>query len=133
MSRKNPQIVKTVYKNREKESKNIRLNNWEDEFSFYILSDINKPDWLNSYTKDSIDSRLIYTSRDPRLRTKQITIFRGRENNVTHIAIVNIEKNWLYESTEKLDYYPDSMYSIYKEQTIRFIGTNTYQVTGQFL
>ena len=46
--------------------------------------------------------------------------------------IVNHTKNMLYENTEKLSYFPDSLYLIQKKQRVRLLGTDTYRISGLF-
>ncbi|MGK9125616.1 hypothetical protein M1D52_15940 [Olivibacter sp. SA151] len=133
LQKKNPLILKTVGKNEQREQKKLRLGDWQREFELFSSSDINKPDWLQSYRIDSADGKLSYRAKAPRLRTKQITIYKDPKGAVRHIQILNGEKNWLYESSERLDYFPDSLYEIEKEQSIRIIGRNNYIITGRIL
>lgn len=123
-------IKKAVSKNNEAEEKMTRLDNWKNEFELFMSSDINKPDWLGSYTIDSSAKKSSYIARSPKLRTKSIEIYKTKNGNVKLIAIRNADSNWLYQSSEKLMYYPDSLYRIEKVQWIRLLGTNTYAVQG---
>ncbi|MEH6306541.1 hypothetical protein RYH73_12865 [Olivibacter sp. CPCC 100613] len=133
LQRKNPMILKTVGKNMETEQKKLKLDNWQKEFELFSSSDINKSDWRQSYRIDSTDEKLNYRAKSSRLRTKEITIYKNRNGIIKHIHILNGEKNWLYESIEQLDYYPDSLYQIAKEQSIRIIGQNQYTIIGKIL
>ena len=38
----------------------------------------------------------------------------------------------LYETSEELTYFPDSLYSINKNQHVLLLGSNNYIVTGNF-
>lgn len=127
---KEPLIKKVVSKNNEPEERQIQLESWKNEFELFISSDINKPDWLASYTIDSSAQKTSYLAKDPKLRTKGIQIYRNKKGHVEKIAIQNSDKNWLYHSSEKLVYYTDSLYQIEKMQSIRVIGTNKYSVEG---
>ncbi|HWV73447.1 MAG TPA: hypothetical protein VN040_17120 [Pseudosphingobacterium sp.] len=123
-------IKKVVSKNDEQEERQIQLESWKNEFELFISSDINKPDWLTSYAIDSSTQKTSYLTKDPKLRTKGIQIYRDIKGHIKKIAIENSDKNWLYHSSEKLIYYTDSLYRIEKIQSIRLIGTNKYSVEG---
>ena len=51
---------------------------------------------------------------------------------VKYMMILDSTKNILYRSLEKLSYFPDSLYLIQKAQTVRFLGTNKYDISGYF-
>lgn len=123
-------IKKMVSKNSESEEKKIRIENWKSEFELFISSDINKPDWLASYTIDSSAQKISYLTKEPKLRTKGIQVYKNENGHIEKISIENSDKNWLYSSTEKLVYYTDSLYEIEKTQSIRLIGINKYTVKG---
>jgi len=44
--------------------------------------------------------------------------------------IFNRTKNILYQTTEKLSYFPDSLYLIEKDQKVRLMAKNKYKVQG---
>lgn len=127
---KKPLIKKMVSKNRESEEKKTRIENWKSEFELFISSDINKPDWLASYTIDSSAQKISYLAKEPKLRTKGIQVYKNKNGHIEKISIENSDKNWLYSSSEKLVYYTDSLYKIEKTQSIRLIGINKYTVEG---
>lgn len=129
----NPVILKTVGKNEQREQKKLQLSDWKRELDLFSSSDINKPDWLQRYSVDSTNEVLTYRTKDPKLRTKEIKIHKDEKGRVKWIYILNGEKNWLYESLEKLNFYPDSLYRIEKEQAIRLIGRNSYLITGKIV
>jgi hypothetical protein len=79
--------------------------------------------------KDSITT---YTAISPELKTQRIIV--DKENGkVKSINIYNHTKNMLYETSENLSYYPDSVYSIDKTQHVLLLGNNRYIITGKFL
>ena len=125
-----PTIAKTVSKDGETESHDIQIADWEIELALFIDSDINKADWQDSYSIDSTETALVYTSLDPKLRTEQIMVERYGNGMVKHIGITNQIKNMLYQTTDQLDYYPDSLYRITKQQRVRVIGESNYVITG---
>lgn len=129
----NPSTVKTVSKNGETEQRNIRVSNWKNELALFIDSDINKPAWRHSYKVDSTGTAVNYTNIDPELRTKRIEINKLTDGTIKHIRITNQVANMLYRTEEQLDYYPDSLYQITKQQHVRVIGESQYLITGAIL
>lgn len=123
-------ITKTVEKNGEGQKRTIAIKDWKKEFDFYILSDINKPDWKNSYQIDSSENSLLYKALDSALRTRYIQIEKDVHGDVKHILIFNRDVNALYKSSEMLNYFPDSLYEIYKIQQVKLLGTNSYRIKG---
>jgi hypothetical protein len=132
LSQLHPQVTKTVTHNGKSQTKKVYIANWANEFELFISSDINKPAWRDSYSVNSNDSVLIYTAKQPgELKTNRI-IINKKGNKINRILIYNHTQNMLYENTEKLTYFPDSVYSITKQQRVRLLGTNLYTVTGKF-
>lgn len=125
-----PTITKTVSKNGETEQRSIRIDDWLDELALFIDSDINKPAWQNSYRIDSTKTSVTYTSLDRKLRTGQITVEKRPDGTIKHIGVANRVDNMLFQTNEQLDYYPDSLYSIIRQQQVRIIGESQYTVTG---
>jgi len=125
-------IVKTVDVNGNTETKTLKITNWESELAAFMDSDINKAAWRNSYAVDSSEHTIVYTSLEPNLRTKQIKLKRSESGEVKEIYINNEISNLLYTSQEYLRFYPDSLYEIIRDQTVRIMGKNRYQIRGQF-
>jgi len=132
LQNKNQPIQKEVSKNNQQEIKKMHIDSWENEFGLFISSDINKADWLSSYSIDSTALLLSYKRKDAKLRTKRIDVYKENDGSIKQIHIVNTDQNWLYSSTESLDYFPDSIYRIDKKQSIRIIGENQYTIEGIF-
>ncbi|TZF83062.1 hypothetical protein FW774_12215 [Pedobacter sp. BS3] len=127
----NPLVTKSVLRNEEAEQKELHIRNWATELELFSQSDINKPAWRGEYRVDSADHQVTYTALNDDLSTRKVIISRN-SGKITHISIRNVVKNLLYSSNETLDYYPDSLYSIQKEQDVRVIGEGRYQITGRF-
>jgi len=128
-----PIVEKKVSRNGDSEEKRVQIDDWKNELALFIDSDINKPAWRNSYRIDSTERSLSYISIDPELRTQKITIDKYESGSVRHIAITNRAGNMLYQTAEKLDYYPDSLYQISKQQQVRFIGDSQYSISGHLI
>ncbi|MES2379160.1 MAG: hypothetical protein V4553_21390 [Bacteroidota bacterium] len=120
---------KMVYHNGGKETKDVRINNWGLELSLFSQSDINKPAWRDSYTIVKSDSIEIYHAKDPDLKTREIMVKKDG-GKVKWIVIYNSTRNILYQTSEKLTYFPDSLYMIQKYQKVRLLGANRYVIKG---
>jgi hypothetical protein len=131
LTKKNAPIFKTVTYNGKPESKNILIKNWKRELDLFIGSDINKPAWKDGYKVAQNNDSIVYDAIDTSLHTRHIAISL-KANKVTGVSISNITKNMLYKTSEKLNYYPDSVYLIEKHQAVKLLGANNYQITGKF-
>jgi hypothetical protein len=124
-----PAVNKTVAHNGTTENKTVHIANWGQELNLFIQSDINRPAWKNSYNVQTTDSLLIYKAKYPDLRTTRIVIKKDKDK-VKWILIFNHTKNLLYETREKLSYFPDSVYLIEKWQQVKLMGRNNYRIEG---
>ncbi|RYY37756.1 MAG: hypothetical protein EOP46_01420 [Sphingobacteriaceae bacterium] len=131
LSKTHPIVSKSVSHNDTAQSKSIRISDWESELALFTGSDINKPAWRDGYSITETPDSIIYKALKPELKVRELSIKR-RSNKVTAIVILNKTKNILYNSTEKLAYYPDSLYSIEKKQDVSLIGINHYKIQGKF-
>jgi hypothetical protein len=131
LTKQNKPVLKTVTHNGVTESKKVHITNWEQELSLFEESDINRPAWKNSYKViNNDDSLFFYKANDDELRVREI-IVKMSKNKVKWIVIVNqTPKNMLYQTTERLKYFPDSLYLIRKVQKVRLMGTNNYRIQG---
>ncbi len=123
-------VVKTVSRNGEAETKKVKIENWPGELSVFSESDINKPSWKNSYKTTASGNFVIYTALEPDLKTRQI-ILKKENNRIIYLNIFNRITNKLFQTKEKLTYYPDSLYIIQRKQHVRFLGTSDYLIEGK--
>jgi hypothetical protein len=131
LAKLHPHIYKTVNYNNKPENKTILIKNWKRELGLFIESDINKPSWKDSYRVSTKHDSVMYTATDTALRTRNILIVL-KNKKVNFIEINNLTKNLLYQTTDHLTYYPDSVYRIEKHQSVKVLGGNNYQITGKF-
>lgn len=129
LTKRNSPVTKTVTHNGITESKQVHINNWSAELDLFVGSDINRPAWKDSYTITSSNNFLIYKAKFPDLKMRQMVI-KKENGRVKWILIFNRTQNILYKTTEKLSYFPDSLYIIEKDQKVRLMGFNTYKVQG---
>lgn len=123
-------VLKTVSRNGEAETKTVKIENWPRELSLFSESDINKPSWRNSYKTTVSGNFTIYKALEPDLKTREI-LLKKQNNQLVYVMIFNVVDNKLFQTREKLTYYPDSLYVIHRKQNIRFLGTNDYVITGK--
>jgi len=126
-------VNKSVKQNDVSEIKNGISVDWYNELALFIASDINKSAWRNSYkvSLDSFETR--YLAIDSNLRTRFIAIKKDKQGRAVYFRIKNVTHSKLYESSEELIYFPDSFYTIKKNQSVRFLGNNNYQISGKVL
>jgi len=129
LTKENPLVTKTVTHNHIPETQKVHISDWGTELSLFIQSDINRPAWRDSYNASTTDNITRYTAKDPSLKTQEI-LLKMENRKLKWIMIVNHTKNILYENGEKLSYFPDSLYVISKKQSVRILGTSTYQISG---
>jgi hypothetical protein len=126
-----PEVTKSVKHNTDKaEEKRITIHNWGRELDLFLASDINKPAWRDSYKIQNAGDSVVYTALFPQLVTRRIAI-QKINGVVKKITVNNFTKNLLYQTTEHLVYYPDSLYVIDKLQKVKIIGSNRYLITGK--
>lgn len=129
LKRLNKPVFKTVSHNGASESKTVHIADWGQELNFFMASDINKPAWKNSYSVIDNDNFLIYKALDPELQMREMVVKKDK-GKIKWILIFNHTKNILYQTSEKLSYYPDSLYLIEKSQHVKLMGTNFYKIEG---
>lgn len=132
LQKQGPLIEKKAVHSSQPETKKIKLTDWKTELELFRESDINKPAWRDSYRAIKNGTDIDYVAVDSSLRTRKISIRFSNSGNPTHIFILNKTTNLLYSTHEELNYHPDSLYSIRKNQDIRVLGASTYSVEGRF-
>ena len=130
LNKLNKPVLKTVTHNAVSESKTVHISDWELELSLFKEADINRPAWKDSYTMLDEDGLIVYRAKYPELKMRQMLIKQDK-GKVKWILIYNkTPKNILYQTAEKLSYFPDSLYIIDKMQKVRLLGSNFYEIKG---
>jgi hypothetical protein len=130
LNKLNKPVLKTVTHNTASESKTVHISDWGLELSLFKDADINRPAWKNSYTMLDEDGLVVYRAKYPELKMRQMLI-KKENGKVKWIIIYNkTPKNILYQTIEKLTFFPDSLYIIDKVQRVRLLGANTYEIKG---
>ncbi|MCR8558195.1 hypothetical protein KXD93_11100 [Mucilaginibacter sp. BJC16-A38] len=125
----NKLVTKTVTHNGVTETKKVKIANWGQELDMFIGADINKPAWKNSYTVFNSDNVLLYKAKDEDLKVREVMIKLDKQK-VKWMLIFTRTQNILYKTTERLSYFPDSLYLIQKDQHIKLMGNNHYIIQG---
>jgi hypothetical protein len=127
---KKSNVNKSVIQNGQSEVKKNLSVDWENELALFIASDINKPAWKDSYKISGDRLHFNYIAIDTNLRTRIVDIKMDQLGRAVFFKIKNMTRSKLYESSEELTYIPDSIYTINKNQSVRFLGKNNYQISG---
>jgi len=130
LTSKKSTVNKSVIQNGKSEVKKNLSVDWENELALFIASDINKPAWKDSYRISGDSVHFKYMAIDTNLRTRTVEIKIDQMGRAVFFKIKNITRSKLYESSEELTYIPDSIYTINKNQSVRFLGKNNYQISG---
>ncbi len=124
-------VNKTVSVNGVTEEKKLKIENWEKEFSAFTDADLNKSAWKGSFKVTKQDHATLYTSSSDRIPVKELLV-EQKNGTVTGIHLVMANKNVLYDSTDTLTYYPDSLYQLIKRQKIKLLEAKDYRITTRF-
>lgn len=133
LTSKKSTVNKSVRQNEQSEIKKNLSVDWANELALFIASDINKPAWKDSYKISGDSVHVNYVAIDTNLRTRSVEIKKDQQGRAIFFKINNITRSNLYESSEELIYIPDSIYTINKNQSVRLLGKNTYQISGTVL
>lgn len=129
-------IEKTILKDGIIESKKSNSPDWKKELEPFSSSDINKPNWKLSYTIDSIyvnDTLIININcKDSNLVVKSISVKLSNQK-VRFLQIKNHKLNSYFNSSQVLEFIPDSGYSILGHQGVLLGDTTAYSIKAQFI
>ncbi|WP_316823718.1 hypothetical protein [Pedobacter miscanthi] len=126
----NPEVDKTVSINGASENKKEKITDWTKELAIFVNADINKTSWKGSFKTVKQNGTDVYTSDSKKIPIKKISVTQDGQK-VDRVEIIIDNKNILYQSQDTLTYYPDSLYSIKKQQKIRLLKEKKYSITGK--
>ncbi|BAU53166.1 hypothetical protein [Mucilaginibacter gotjawali] len=129
LNKLNRPVDKTVTHNGVTETKTVHIADWSSELGLFIDADINKPAFKNSYQVIDEDGLLVYKAKEKDLKVRELIIKRTG-GGIRYVLIYNKVENPLYKTTQKLTYFPDSVYRIETVQHVKLLGTNTYFIQG---
>ena len=130
LQKSNPLVSKTVRIDKDTETKDLKISDWNDELSSFLVVDLNKPAYHGYIKKDSVNNQTTYTLSDNKTDLNKVTI-KYINNIPSEFEISKTTKNFLYTTEELLTYKKGSMYSILKGQKIVLLGTNDFEIMSK--
>ncbi|WP_443938304.1 hypothetical protein [Pedobacter sp. MW01-1-1] len=130
LQKRNLPVRKKVEINGSTESKTLTITDWTKELAIFADADINKKSWKGSFQVSDTGAELIYSTNNKKIPVKKLVIQKAH-NRIKKIEIIVLNKNILFHSSDTLLYYPDSLYSIKKEQKIKFLSAKNYRISGE--
>ena len=135
LSAASPVVSKTVSVNDSSETKHIKISDWSKELEIFRDADINKAAWKGMFKITKHQDTVEYMSNNENIPVKKLKLYYQKNSNKTILqgfqVIIN-NTNMLYNSTDTLLYYPDSLYQAKKSQDILLLSKKNYEVTGKF-
>jgi len=131
LNARHPFVNKRVVVNSKAEDKQVKISDWQKEFSVFIDADINKAAWEGEFSSKATAQGITYTSNSDKVPVKQVQVLKA-SGAVRGIVITIHNSNYLYSSSDTLSYYPDSLYEIRKSQEIKLLSPKRYEITGKF-
>lgn len=131
----NPAVKKTVTKNGKSETITDTIQ-WKNELALFIGSDINKPQFKDSYEREILENdsgKIIkYTARENDLPVRIVELsFNG--NEVSGIYILKEVNNFITKSRYELSYFPFKGYTISGRQSVPFFYEEDFLIEGVFM
>lgn len=124
----NPTVVKTVSIQGNAETKSVKINDWKKELSAFSAGEIKKVAWDGLFTVQKNRDTTIYSSSNKKVQVKKLKIVEN-SGQIQQIEIDIIRENVLFVSKDHLIYYPDSLYTIQRQQDIKLMPSKKYAVT----
>ncbi len=132
LEKERPKVQKSVHFNKKNESKTSTAIKWQEELDPFMISDINKPAFKGLYRFSMMEGEETYTATEKQLKTREIRILKSENGAIKRITIQNYSNNNLFNSSEYLEYCPDSLYQIVKKQEVVILGSNHFMIVGKF-
>jgi len=110
---------------------------WETDLELLRQLDINKPSWQLSFsqTETTLPNgqliRIIATDSMPQV--KEVRVVKNKEGKVMEVFALKHTKNFLYELTQSVHYFTDSLYQIKSSQKIWLLGDKEFFLETKFL
>lgn len=124
-----PQISKTVMKDKVKENKTLKIKSWDTELSSFKGIDLRKTAYKGFIHRDSAEDKVIYTFTDDKIDLSKVEI-TYQHHQPYAITIERKVDNLLYNTVEKLNYIKGKSYSVEKQQKVLVLGESNYAIAG---
>lgn len=130
LQKTNPTIVKEVIAVGKAEQRSTTIKDWKTELVSFSNSDINKAAWAGEFTVTQNGTVTSYSTENPKIPVKKVEVTNFGDK-ITGIKIFKATENYLYNSTDTLLYYPDSLYLIQNHQKVKLLNAKDYKVIGK--
>lgn len=127
----NPTVNKTVSIQNNTQTKQLKISNWQKELSSFTDANINKSAWKGDFKIYKSNTLETYSSAKDKITVKFVAL-QKIDKKIKSIKIIVANKNILYQSSDTLIYFPDSLIDIKKQQKIRFLSQKNYRITVKF-
>lgn len=131
-------IKKKVEINEKADEQILKTFDLEKDLTIFRNSNINKINWLDKYTADSITNNsgqlveLKYQATDSKLKTREFIVSYSN-GKVTTILIKNTSGNQVSELAQTLKYHAMKGYSVESNQKISLSDNQTLRVEVEYL
>ena len=131
LQKANPTLTKEVVAKNKSEQKTTKITDWKIELTSFSSADINKASWRGEFKETTVANGVVYTTENPKIPIKKVEVLKIGET-IKGIKIFKTNNNYLYNSTDTLFYYPDSLYLIQNQQKVKLLSVKNYKVIGRF-
>lgn len=104
--------------------KQIVLADWSKEFDLVREADLNKPSWQGSFTIDSTDNKICYSTENKAISVKKLCVTYSSKHLPTHVWAQITEDNMLYTSGREMHLYFDTTQT---QTVLRAYGMSGFQ------
>lgn len=127
---------KILVKGDHSETRIFTINNWIDELTPFIESDINKPSWKNSFTVDSMVNenkiQVTYLNKDKSVPVKTL-IIEKIDQHISKITIETEKENIFYSAKSTMEYTPALGYLIKNRQKSFLSDPDDFELKVNFI
>lgn len=128
---------KRVTVNGKCEVKKMNKIEWDTDLELLREFDINKPSWQSSFSQTETVLpngqliRIIATDSMPQV--KEVKVVKNQSGKVMEVYAIRCTKNFLYELTQSVHYFTDSLYQLKSSQKIWLLGDKKFFMEIKFL
>lgn len=132
----NYKLSKTVFFEGKNDKSVLENPDWEAEFETFKQLNINKNQWIDKYSVDTVlsgENKIItYQAISSSMSVKRMVISFHNEE-VVEIFISYGRRNILFDSKNEIRYIPFTSYTIKGSQKALFLSNHQYEVLGEII
>lgn len=129
-------LKKTYTVDGKQEYRRTQPASWQEEFSIFSSIDINKSSFIGKYQIDTLSVpegiRTSYTSNDPKLPVKSLTIVKDLFGNIESIEAVKMDHSIILDSEVRWQYIPSLGYTVSGKRSINNLSPTVFSVSAIF-